>query len=222
MKHKLFAKILIALSLAIGTNFSLIRAGYTQDITFFCGRHRGEIATMARTRSINIAIVLWRSEHFSDSGYTPERRCQMVAIRFQTNHDNGNLKYVTTGTLDRSSIVCAVREKGGECDGHLFTLMPNADHNQFITITVERGDSSDEIYTFIEGRGYFDINKYIEDQIVTSQRRYGETATIVIEADILPFMERGHPKDRAGTGSPWLPEKRSPFDPATDLYFIWQ
>lgn len=197
MKQKLFAKILITLSLATGINCSVIRAGYTQDITFFCGRHRGEIATMARTRSRNIAIVLWRSEHFSDSGYTPERRCQIVAIRFQTNYDNGNLKYVTTGTLDRSPIVCAAREKGGDCVGLLLTLMTNAEYNHFLTRTLARGDVSDEFYAIVADRVYFDINKYLEDRAVTnsSKRRYE-----VLEPDLGLFMEdRGHPKDREGT-----------------------
>ncbi|HIK31037.1 MAG TPA: hypothetical protein IGS17_03360 [Oscillatoriales cyanobacterium M59_W2019_021] len=93
------------------------------------------MATIARTqRGLIVPVIYWNSDYFSDSGYTPETRCQMVSQRFETFRQNGTLNYLTTGKMNNMPVVCVASAVGGGCaeNGLLFTLKPSSDPNRVL------------------------------------------------------------------------------------------
>lgn len=71
--------------------------------------------------------IKWQSDHFSDSGWSPEARCQEVSSRLETYRRNKKLKYVTLGTVNNQSVICVASEEGGKCEGIIYTLKPGQD-----------------------------------------------------------------------------------------------
>lgn len=71
--------------------------------------------------------IKWQSDHFSDSGWNPEARCQEVSSRLETYRKNKKLKYVTLGTVNNQSVICVASQEGGQCEGIIYTLKPGQD-----------------------------------------------------------------------------------------------
>lgn len=101
----------------------------TATISFACGKANGKPATVARTKKGDVPLVVWSSEGFSDSGFTPQVRCQQVSARFQSLYKSGQLKYITAGKIDRMPVVCATKKQNSTCNSQnlLYTLKPNSD-----------------------------------------------------------------------------------------------
>ncbi len=72
-------------------------------------------------------LIYWDSPYFP--GLTPLERCQQVSYRFQRSYDNGTLRYIKTGILNRQPVVCATAERNAPCTNNnfLFTLKPGSD-----------------------------------------------------------------------------------------------
>ena len=85
----------------------------------------GVPATVVQTKiGKQVPIIYWKSQTFSGSGWTPERRCQEVSARFQTYHSSGTLEYITTGRMNGLPVICVAQSDGGACEGLLYTLKP--------------------------------------------------------------------------------------------------
>jgi len=90
-----------------------------------CMNADGVPATVVQTKSgKQVPIIYWKSQTFSSSGWTPERRCQEVSARFQTYHSSGTLEYITTGRMNGLPVICVAKTDGGACAGLLYTLKP--------------------------------------------------------------------------------------------------
>jgi len=116
-------------AIAIGTVTAFNQPSYAQGTTFFCGVSSDGIpTTFASTRRGTVQVVKWNSEFFSDSGYTPERRCQEVSSRFQNHYNRGQLNFLTAGYLNGQPAICA-GNSNPPCtsDKLLFTLKPGSD-----------------------------------------------------------------------------------------------
>jgi hypothetical protein len=96
----------IALLLAAGSLISFTgTAAKAQNSVFYCGTD-GEIpTTMASTSQDEVPVIRWVSDYFADSGWTPQARCEEVSQRFQTYHQNGSLKFLTTGRMNGQPVV---------------------------------------------------------------------------------------------------------------------
>lgn len=82
-------------------------------------------ATVVQTKTgKQVPIIYWKSQTFSDSGWTPERRCVEVSARFQEYHAAGTLEYITTGRMNGLPVICVAKTDGGACAGLLYTLKP--------------------------------------------------------------------------------------------------
>ncbi|MDJ0897215.1 MAG: COP23 domain-containing protein [Xenococcus sp. MO_188.B8] len=143
MKSSLITKLLISITTIVSSSFITIKTPATlaqtvakdkqstkQDVQYRCIDRNGTPATVAYTRRGPIELILWNSNYFSGSGYTPERRCQEVTARFQQHSDAKNLRYISTGVMNKYQVIC-VSEKSGNCkpDGLLITLQ-NDDNAQ--------------------------------------------------------------------------------------------
>ena len=117
---------------------SMLFAPSSQALTattrFVCGKSEGKPATIAKTKKGDFPIILWSSEAMSESGFTPQVRCQQVSARFQSLYRSGRLKSLTTGTLNNQLVVCATTKASSSCNAQnfLYTLKPNSDPQQVI------------------------------------------------------------------------------------------
>jgi hypothetical protein len=114
-------------AIAIGTVTAFNQPSYAQSPTFFCGVSSDGIpTTFANTSRGTVQVVKWTSDFFTDSGYSPERRCQEVSNRFQRHR--GQLNFLTAGYLNGQPAICA-GNSSPPCTSEklLFTLKPGSD-----------------------------------------------------------------------------------------------
>jgi Circadian oscillating protein COP23 len=134
-------------SIATGILLADSSQALTATTSFICGKADGVPATVARTKKGDIPIVVWRSEEFSDAGFTPQVRCRQVSARFQSMYRSGQLKYLTAGVLNNMPAICATTKVNSNCSSQnlLYTLKPNSDPQQVIKrLTAIRNRATNE------------------------------------------------------------------------------
>ncbi|AFZ47330.1 hypothetical protein Cyast_1365 [Cyanobacterium stanieri PCC 7202] len=62
--------------------------------------------TRVRTPRGVIQLIQWKSDYFSSSDWTPQRRCEAVTNRFQVHSDEGSLTYITYGRVNNQNVLC--------------------------------------------------------------------------------------------------------------------
>ncbi len=118
---------LIALSVVAGaTLFMGNQPARADESRFSCSQSGGTPTTMAKTKRGYVPVIRWTSEYFGASGWSPEARCAEVSDRFESYYQEGTLNFLTTGRMNRQSVVCVASYKGGPCSGLLFTLKPGS------------------------------------------------------------------------------------------------
>ena len=71
--------------------------------------------------------IKWVSEHFSETDWTPQARCETVSQRLEQYRQEGKLRYVTLGTENNQQIICVASRDNGPCEGIVYTLKPGQD-----------------------------------------------------------------------------------------------
>ncbi|MBD2607012.1 hypothetical protein H6G81_21400 [Scytonema hofmannii FACHB-248] len=105
---------------------------------FSCAQSKGAPVTFARREDgSNVSIIRWVS---SFSSLTPLQRCQQVSKRFQRSYENGTLKTIITGKLNKQSVVCAVVSTNDACSSNtvLFTLKPGSNPRDVVKRLFDR------------------------------------------------------------------------------------
>jgi hypothetical protein len=108
--------------------------------TYECVTLNGKPNTVVNTPRGTISLIVWQSGFFSTSGWTPERRCQEVSKRFQQHENTGELRYISTGTLNGYNIIC-VAEKIESSTGSPSYLC----QNHGIILTLENKDDPNKV-----------------------------------------------------------------------------
>lgn len=129
---------------------------------FKCISNNGVPTTVAVMSSgKQIPMIRWVSDRFTDSGWSPERRCQEVSERFTRLNDKGLLRYMTTGMMNGMNIICTSLNRGDRCNTLLYTLKPGQNPTQTLK-------SLFNVRTYAVGplnetgnRLYIDINDYL-------------------------------------------------------------
>lgn len=108
---------------------------------YFCGQDaQGTYTTYAETAPGNRqAIIRWKSEYFSKSGWTPEERCKEVSPKFQQASINNQLNHITNDTQNNLPIVCSAIDETERCGMMLFTLRPEDDPETVRQMLIELG-----------------------------------------------------------------------------------
>lgn len=96
-------------------------------VQYSCSVRNGIPTTIARTPQGTVSVITWKSNHFSTSGFSPQKRCQVVSARFQKHSNQGSLRYITVGAMNNQNVLCVAQNRGGACrqDGLLLTLEPH-------------------------------------------------------------------------------------------------
>lgn len=130
MKLRFLAQILAGVAIACGTSVTLNSPSYAEGATFYCEQSNGVPTTFVRTQDgKSVPIIHWVSHYFNSKRLTPVSRCQQVTRRFQSNYDNGTLKFIKAGILNGQPVVCAAPHKQAACTDRtlLFTLINGSD-----------------------------------------------------------------------------------------------
>jgi len=95
---------------------------------YVCGQDaQGTYVTYAETPGKKQAIIRWKSEYFSQSGWTPEARCEEVSPKFDQAAVNNQLNYITNDTENNLPVICSAIDQSERCGMMLFTLRPEDD-----------------------------------------------------------------------------------------------
>lgn len=120
-------------------------------------------ATVAKTPQGDVPVILWKYTGFR--GYTPQQRCLEVSNRFQRFHENGTLKFLTTGRMNRKNVVCVAESETTPCVGLLFTLRPGVNPNdtlkELLAVRTQAGGALNET----GDRIYIDLEQYLREGI---------------------------------------------------------
>jgi len=103
-------------------------------VNFYCSTSIKQLRTVAKTKTREINLVIWSSEAFDKSGYSPERRCKIVSDRLQSFAESGSLRYLTTGKINSQNVICVTKFKSKNClpNGLVLTLEPGDDPNKVL------------------------------------------------------------------------------------------
>jgi hypothetical protein len=99
------------------------------DVRFTCQYIKdvySTVATVDNDENDPKVIIKWVSNTLA--GYPPQKRCNEVSRNFQVYQEMGQLKYLTTGVINRQNVICVAKDKGLDCNrslpkqGLIFTL----------------------------------------------------------------------------------------------------
>lgn len=114
---KSLVTVLLATVITGTSSFFLKEAAAQGTTTFVCGTSTvdGKVVptTIAKTRRGDVPVIRWVSTWSTGSGFTPQKRCEIVSKSFQTYHEAGQLNYLTTGRVNGQAVICPAITQGG-------------------------------------------------------------------------------------------------------------
>ncbi len=139
--------------------------------TYYCAQLNGSWNTFVNTPRGRVTLIEWANQ-FSEK-WTPKTRCSAVSQRFQTFLDNGKLKYIRTGNINRLPVICIAEARGGECpqENVLITLKQGTDPEGVLVRLVDfrrsvSGQtltlSADDPAFYSDGEFYVDMERFLE------------------------------------------------------------
>ena len=128
IKTRSKAPISCAIAIALLSATTINQSSSAEDTTFFCGSSNGVPATIVRTPRGEVPMIVWNSSNLGGSGDTPQKQCEEVSKRFQTDYNSGTLKYITTERRNGQLVVCLAQNEKEPCSGEpLFVLNSSND-----------------------------------------------------------------------------------------------
>jgi hypothetical protein len=153
----------------------------TNSYTFSCVNIDGVPTTVAKNQEQQIPMIYWlRNDGYFGENWTPEKRCQEVASKFQKYSQQNILNYLTYGVENGYPIICVAETKGGDCVGQLLTLKKHLNPQESLPqlLLVNNLSQLPEVqenlsYIInINNRSYLDVNSYFNLQnaeLITNQ-----------------------------------------------------
>jgi hypothetical protein len=131
LKPLSFLPVLVATTLMGAAAFFTAQPGVAQTAKYICDTSGQDPRTMANTPQGQVTILRWTR---TVGDLDPQKRCQIVSERFQTLHQQGALRFLTSGRQNGQNIICVAAQRGGAClpNGLLFTLKPGASPRETI------------------------------------------------------------------------------------------
>ncbi len=172
MKTRSLAGILAGLSVVLGSAIANPALAQTKNSnTYYCAQLNGDWNTFVNTPRGRITLINWVNQ-FAEK-WTPQARCVEVSKRFQTFLDQGNLKFIRTGNINRQPVLCVANVRGGDCpdENVLVTLKQETDPEEVLIRLVDfrrsvSGQtltlSSDDPGFYSDGEFYVDMEKFLD------------------------------------------------------------
>ena len=128
-----------------------------------------QLNTTVQSHWGELPMIRWSDGSFPPP-YTPLERCKEVTRRFNQFNNNGTLKYMTTGTINNSPVICVAGYEGGEClpNGLLITLKYGRDPDIALkrildtrvwatSETISLSNKNDGLIYEVDGKVYVDV-----------------------------------------------------------------
>lgn len=177
MKIRHLFSLLTASGLTAATNLVPQSPAQAEQVNFVCRTSNGNPATVAQhSQHGKVPVIRWVSDYFSGSGYTPQKRCEIVSKKFREYHNQGLLNYLTTGIVNKQPVICVAESKNSGCAGVLFTLKPGSNKTATLKRLMDVRAQAGGPLNQTQGRTYVDINHYIEKK-ATSNSAEPEVST---------------------------------------------
>ncbi|MCC5611968.1 COP23 domain-containing protein [Nostoc sp. CHAB 5834] len=131
-------------TISLPASFSQSTAAESQPdkVTFFCrqifdpasGEQIPATVAWVPERKGHIRFIGWKSEYFSQSGWTPLKRCNKVTQKFQEFYEKGSLNYLSSGKSKGLPIICGLANQGETCNANnqLFTIKSGSNTEQVL------------------------------------------------------------------------------------------
>ena len=154
-------------AVAIAVSSSLISANpaRSQGSTFACDLSSGVPATVVQSPEHGtVKIIEWKTTEFGEE-FDPPERCKIVSEKFQNYAQAGTLKYFTTGSVNRTPVICAVASKDAPCnaDSMLYTPKEGTDANESLKQLLDvRSGASGTALNETNSRVYVDFEQVVE------------------------------------------------------------
>ncbi|WP_017716844.1 COP23 domain-containing protein [Kamptonema formosum] len=121
---------LIATQIPFLSDQSSFAQSATSVASFQCKVVGSSYVTVAVSKNGTVSnpMIAWTTEEFSSAGFPPEQRCKDVTNRLNNvlSQNGGTLNsvYLTTGRVNRQTVLCAVNNTTSGCNENnlLFTL----------------------------------------------------------------------------------------------------
>lgn len=172
MKIKSLAGMVAGLGVVLGSAIASPAEAQTKNInTYYCAQLNGAWNTFVNTPRGRVKLINWANKFSPD--WTPQKRCSAVSSRFQKFLDQGNLKFIRTGNVNRLPVLCVANARGGSCpeENVLITLKPETDPEGVLIQLVDfrrsvSGQtltlSADDAGFYSGGEFYVDMNKFLD------------------------------------------------------------
>jgi hypothetical protein len=171
MKLKSTLAMFAGLAVALGITIAHPEASSAKTNTYYCAKLNGGWNTFVNTPRGRVTLINW--VRTVSAQWTPESRCLAVSQRFQKFLDNGSLKYIRTGNVNRQPVLCVADQRGGTCPDKnvLITLQPGADPEEVLIQLIDfrrsvSGQtivlSNDDAGFYQDGEFYVDMEKFLE------------------------------------------------------------
>ncbi len=172
----------LAMSIAPLLSFNSSVEAQTKKNVYSCINHQGKPSTVVDTDKGRILLIVWESDFFRGSGWTPQKRCEEVTKRFQEFSDNKTLRYLTTGKMKGQNVICVGTPIGGSAykcldNGLLLTLEGRNDNpNEVLQNLFQATRSSSNFLRRTGNRYAFEFDKFIDEAPVISQPSIPDTS----------------------------------------------
>ena len=128
---------IVAVTVAIlSGGFTSAAQAQSEEKTIFCDETRAEPMTVARISGDDHALIVWRSQYWSNKALSPLERCRIVSARLH-NLRTENYK-VGLSTLNRVPVLCKVGSNS-ECLALILTMEPGEQalrvYQEFVSVT---------------------------------------------------------------------------------------
>jgi hypothetical protein len=95
---------------------------------FYCDTSRNSPVTVYRNHEGGEEPwIRWTSNYFKNAGYDPLTRCHDVSHRLERYRQDDQLRFITTGRMNKQNVICTASEFDQECDKLILTLKPKED-----------------------------------------------------------------------------------------------
>ena len=119
----------LASTVLTATVFTSVESGRAQSAKFICQPDTQSVpTTYANTPEGPKPFIKWTSNHFTQSTFTPMKRCQSVTERLNQFDAEDKLDYIVTGWVNGQPVFCATQTCSE--DTVLLTLKPDQEPNQ--------------------------------------------------------------------------------------------
>lgn len=140
---------------------------YAPNSSITCAAIAGVPTTAGQSFGKTIPLMTWTPSSFDGAGWTPQRRCDTVSQKLDAIRRKGELNYLTTGTVARQSVICAVDKPSVACSktNMIMTLEKGQDPTQTLLELVQLQPSAKGVSQATRGRVLVNVPVVLEERL---------------------------------------------------------